>query len=389
MFEQAVFPNNTTTVPRFGGNQLSVLDVISRHAPRNWKVNPGSDRGRYSMQCPLPDHADRQRPGYSGSFSVDADEIVYFCFGCGGKGNGYQLQKILSGDGSVAAPRQNSLPARNSTKTKKPKTQPREKLQGVTADQLAEAKGLDPDFLRSLGWQDALYGYNKTPAIKIPYPDENGGDVQVRYRVGLDDGQRFFWEKGAKPRPLGLDRLNHLKDQGMVIFVEGETDFATLTEHGYPVQEIPGATNWQASWAPYYVDIPVQYVCQEPGVGGEQFVAKISASFPYVRVIEAPPGAKDPTELAQRTGPDAFRDMFDDLLEKAYQKRVVADTVVGKKSTYHKCDKPKERGEKSSLWLEAKELFPLPTHVKPRVKGALLWSERDRRSVVVQGKCQG
>ena len=35
------------------------------------------------------------------------------------------------------------------------------------------------------------------------------------------------------------------------------------------------------------------------------------------------------------------------------------------------------------MWAEAKTLFPIPTHVKPRTKGYLLWSERDRKGVAV------
>ena len=246
---------------------------------------------------------------------------------------------------------------------------------------------MDAHFLRSIGWSDASYppyGRSTTSAISIPYLDENGRDPQIRYRVGLDsDGDRFRWKKGSKTRPLGLNHLGYLREQGYVIFVEGETDYAALTLNGYPVQGIPGAGNWRPEWKRYYQDIPTQYIWKEPGQGGEAFVAKLVESFPELRVIDAPPGAKDPTELALRTGPDAFREMFDDLLSEAYQERVVADTVREKKSTYRKCDKPKDRSERSSLWAEARELFPAPSHVKPRMKGCLLWSERDRKGLAV------
>ena len=60
---------------------------------------------------------------------------------------------------------------------------------------------------------------------------------------------------------------------------------------------------------------------------------------------------------------------------------VVADRVMAKRSLYRKCDKPKDRGKNPSLWVEAKSLFPIPTHVKPRTKGYLLWSDRDNKGV--------
>lgn len=382
MSNQAVFPNNTTTRPHCVGDQLSVLDVISQHSPRNYKVLPGSTRGRYSMQCPL--HDDRQHPDYSGSFLVDESEQVFKCFGCDASGNAYQLQKILGG-GFDIPPRTTPRPE---PKKSKPNREDYPKLQGVTIDQLAEKKGLDADFLRrDLDWQDTPYppnGKNTIPAIRIPYPDEHGCDVQVRYRVGLDsDRDRFRWEKGAKMRPLGLDRLAYLKEQDMVIFVEGGTDYATGTQHGYPFQGIPGATNWKTAWAHHYKDLSQHFVWKEPGKGGEAFVAKLVESFPKLLVIEAPPGAKDPTELALQTGPEAFREMFDDLLEEAYQERFVADTVTDKKDLYRISDKAKDWQEKSPLWAEAKTLFPIPSHVKPRMKGCLLWSERDRKGLAV------
>ena len=54
-----------------------------------------------------------------------------------------------------------------------------------------------------------------------------------------------------------------------------------------------------------------------------------------------------------------------------------------KKPIYRRSDKRQDKGKRSSLWDEAKRLFPLPTHVKPRVKGYLLWSERNLKGIAV------
>ena len=61
----------------------------------------------------------------------------------------------------------------------------------------------------------------------------------------------------------------------------------------------------------------------------------------------------------------------------------VAARVITKKPLYRRSGKPKYRGKRSSLWAEAKRLFPIPTHVKPRVKGYLLWSEWNRKALAV------
>ena len=61
----------------------------------------------------------------------------------------------------------------------------------------------------------------------------------------------------------------------------------------------------------------------------------------------------------------------------------VADRVISKKSLYPKSDKRRTRGKRPALWQEAREVFPMPTHVKPRMKGYLLWSDRDHQGLAV------
>ena len=61
----------------------------------------------------------------------------------------------------------------------------------------------------------------------------------------------------------------------------------------------------------------------------------------------------------------------------------VAARVITKKPIYRMGDKPKDRGKRPSLWAEAKGIFPIPKHIKPRMKGFMLWSERDRKGFAV------
>ena len=71
----------------------NILDVIQEYAPRSYKQT-SNPRSKYLMQCPLDD--DRQRHDSSGSFSINADGSLFLCFGCGAKGNAFQLRQILS-----------------------------------------------------------------------------------------------------------------------------------------------------------------------------------------------------------------------------------------------------------------------------------------------------
>ena len=68
---------------------------------------------------------------------------------------------------------------------------------------------------------------------------------------------------------------------------------------------------------------------------------------------------------------------------EAPKKTDVADRVVPQNPPYHRSDKPKDRGKRPSLWAEARGLFPIPTHIRPRTKGYLLWSEWKRKGLAV------
>ena len=178
---------NSTTPPRqYGGAQLRVLDLISRFAPREWKESHGSARGRWSMACPLPDDNDRQHGDGSGSFSLDASGQLWKCFGCGAGGNAFQLQAILGGGADVGL-RAQSPPRWKQPQKTRPDAAERPTFQGVTIEQLAEAKGLSVNHLRGMGWRDTIWS-DGTHVVEIPYLDEYGGDPQIRYRVGLDQG---------------------------------------------------------------------------------------------------------------------------------------------------------------------------------------------------------
>ena len=292
--------------------QYKVLDVISQLAPREHRrtANP---RSRYMMSCPLPDHDDSQHRDRGGSFSVNEDETLWLCFGCGAKGNAKQLHDLLSGEMRgpyVRPPRQQ--PAQTPAPARK---NVRKRLQGTTIAQLAEAKHLNPDYLyEELGWRDVKYF--GTSAISIPYASETNSDVQVRFRVGLDDGDRFRWDRGANPRMYGLWNLDVIKEQNSVILVEGETDYATLDYHGFPVLGIPGAQNYKSEWNHHLAGIENIYAWQEPDEAGAKMVARLREQFPRLKVLIAPPGIKDPCDMAMQAG-GGFRELMDDMLDSA------------------------------------------------------------------------
>ena len=248
-----------------------ILATIDQYARRRWK-RTSNPKSRYMMACPLPGHNDAEHPDHSGSFAVNAEGTVFHCFGCGEGGNHYQLFQLLSGQaGNASPPHIPRPPQRNATSG--PQWQPRPPLQGATIHDVALAKGLDENHLRqNLSWKDTNWKDTKrhrTPAIEIPYLDENNSDAQLRYRVGIDRGVRFLWQRGSNPRLYGLWKLPFIKERNFCVLVEGETDYTTLDYHGFPVLGVPGASSFKGEWATKYLaDIPQVFVWQEHDKGG-------------------------------------------------------------------------------------------------------------------------
>ena len=267
------------------------------------------------MACPLPGHeGDSEHSDGSGSFTVNSHNDLFKCFGCGGSGNTLTLWRILS-RGQSTGP--NIHPRTSNPQPKKKKVQKEwQPLQGVTVEQLVRARGLDLAYVCDvLGWADT--DYYGTPAILIPYRDEKNNPIQSRYRVGLNSGNRFLWEKGAKTMPYGVLMLENHRAQHLdyIIIVEDETDFATLAYRGYPVLAVPGASTFQPTWASYLRGFEFVYLWVEHDTGGDALKDKLLTFFPNLKLIDAPDNAKDPTELASLC--EDFEQVFRSLLDSA------------------------------------------------------------------------
>ncbi len=63
---------------------------------------------------------------------------------------------------------------------------------GVSLAQYAQAKGLPVEFLVECGLSDTF----GRPVVRIPYHDEGGAEVAVRFRIALT-GDRFRWKRGS------------------------------------------------------------------------------------------------------------------------------------------------------------------------------------------------
>lgn len=188
--------------------------------------------------------------------------------------------------------------------------------QGLTLEALAAAKQLPVDELASNGCREMKR--DNVPRVQIPYIDESGVTVAVRYRLCIEkaaDGPdgRFRWRAGDKAQHLyGAARIEEARQAGWVLVVEGESDCWTGWHYGLPVLGVPGKACWKPQMAVHLAGLEV-YVWQEPGA--EDFPERIGRDLPDVKIIVAPEGIKDISE-AHCTGHNVVK-LITELREKA------------------------------------------------------------------------
>ena len=100
-----------------------------------------------------------------------------------------------------------------------------------------------------------------------------------------------------------------------MVLVEGESDAWTLWHHRIPALGVPGASTWKERFR-HYLDGLEVYAWREPDDGGDKFLQAVGRDLPDVRVIEAPPDAKDPSDL-YILNPDNFKGQMLGLMEAA------------------------------------------------------------------------
>ena len=141
---------------------LSVLQIISQHAPREWRTNRSNPRSTYTMKCPLCEHEPRggNQPNY---FTVTVDEQKWKCHVHDGGGNARQLLRLLTQGHDITAPDLPPDSSRTSTKDGE-----RISWQGATISQLAQAKGFAPSVLVPAH----CTGFSAKVALSRALPDE-------------------------------------------------------------------------------------------------------------------------------------------------------------------------------------------------------------------------
>lgn len=306
------------------GRETEILDVLGV----SWRA------GKPHVTCPYQDHADRKP-----SWRWDGRKARAYCTCIEGSHSILDvLMKVESIDFDTAKIRGAELLGRPDLIRERPAKRrggggaipPEQRCNGATPvgcalAAYAEAKRLPINFLRSLGLTQVAY-YQGAPAVKIPYLTADGAEASVRFRIALDDKDRFRWRNGSKPCLYGLNRLADAVAAGSVVLVEGESDTQTLWWHGFPALGLPGAGNWSEQRdAPLLAELATIFILIEPDRGGDTVVGWLrrSSIAPRVRLLRLQ-GAKDASDLylADR---DGFRARFQDALDNAEPYQGIAD----------------------------------------------------------------
>jgi hypothetical protein len=288
------------------------------------KLEVASCNGEKAISfCPA--HDDRSNPSLS--LKAENGRLLLHCFaGCRSEAIisniGLQMKDLFvkGGGGSSIPP---NTPARLHAWSENPHTNGQNERasgdarpkHGCTLGDYSKEKLLPEEFLRGLGLRDVTY--QDMPAVRIPYPDEEGQAVAVRFRVSLDGSEKFRWRSGDKPRPYGLGLLEEARKAGYAVLVEGESDCHTLWFYEIPALGIPGASNWRDGWASYLEGIEKIYAIIEPDQGGDTLREKLSGceaireSLYFLELSEKNPSALHVAD------PERFRERFEAAMENA------------------------------------------------------------------------
>jgi hypothetical protein len=280
----------------------------------------------FAFRCPA--HDDNHRSGTARD-GDDGRVLIHCHAGCEVEeictASGLKLRDLFPGGGTINTPA-SSATAQQSA------------LAGCRLADYVAAKKLSAHFLVGVGVSEIHFGGR--PALRIPYRDEAGQEVAVRFRTGLTGDDRFRWRSGAKPTLYGLWRLAAARTAGYVVIVEGESDAQTMWSYNVPALGLPGAGGWRDDRDARALEgIPTIYVVIEPDRGGETVMEWLekSAIRERVRLVRLQ-DFKDPSAMHIADAAQ-FKSRWQAALNSAERwcDRAAADTAAKRREGWKQC----------------------------------------------------
>src|SRR5262245_56983687 len=183
--------------------------------------------GEWIFTC--PNTQQHQNGDIHASHRWNEAKATHFCGPCGSQGGAVDLARLLGLDictKHFRTTQRTKGPVLKNVSGSASRGGAAAPPLGLTVAEYIAPKQLTAQLMRDRGVGDTTY--SGRPAVKIPYHDEAGVEVAIRYRVALEGKERFKWRKGDRPILYGLERLKEIRAGGAVILVEGESDAHTL-----------------------------------------------------------------------------------------------------------------------------------------------------------------
>ncbi len=244
-------------------------------------------------------------------------QLLAHCFG--GCEQSRVWQALLELAGHSRPSQGNARPSREQARTsREPESRDSEEPAGLSLAQYCEAKRLDPALLQQWGVHDTeLRG---RPAIAVPYLNERGETVAMRYRLSLAGENRFRWARGNRPLLYGAWRVHEFPDD-VCYLVEGESDCHSLWSANLPALACPGAGTWRESWWFHLMGFQRVIVVPDSDEAGQSLARRLAETAPPIalertEVVQLP--CKDVSELWQlcEANPERFRAELEQLPRK-------------------------------------------------------------------------
>ena len=190
------------------------------------------------------------------------------------------------------------------------------KPSGCTLEQYSGKIGVPASFLLGVfGLTDKKY--NKLPAVRVPYFDENGQELGEKFRVKLSGAGKYRYSKGIKVKGqlYNAATLPGASTDYMVV-VEGESDVHTLAFNGYQSVGIPGADMFILGTLEKLCTFKKVYFIIEPDAGGQRILSVLSKCETPEKIFIPQLGVKDVNDLFTADPPN-FKAAFDKALKEA------------------------------------------------------------------------
>ena len=253
------------------------------------------------LNCCCPFHDEQHS-----SFGINLETGKFNCFSCEAHGNIVQFVSKMKNISIVEALLFLRVKGYN--------VENNSEMNYYTLQQYAEEKKLDILYLKK---SLHLETDEKGKSVKIPYYDEEGNQIAIRYRNSPTSKNRFYWSKNAKANLYGLQFLSQIPKE-YVVLVEGESDCQCCWSNQIYAIGVPGAKTFKKEYAKLFERFDKIYIHQELDGGGFEFVKKICQCIPdpnrvfYVSAFDIDNDCNDLADLHVRGKLDK-----ETLLEKA------------------------------------------------------------------------